>query len=220
MSEASHGALMDQVYRRQRYIYDATRKYYLLGRDRLIEDLAPAPGDAVLEIGCGTGRNLVLAARRYPEARFYGIDISSQMLETARAKIARHGLEDRITLAQGDATAFDMQTLFGVEGAARVYFSYTLSMVPDWAAALTRAVEATLPDGRLLIVDFGQQEDLPRWSRHLLRRWLALFHVDPQAELRAGVERAAQSAGRPLRFTSRYRDYSWSFDLGPRAANR
>ena len=49
--------------RRQRHIYDGTRRYYLLGRDRLIADLAPAPGASVLEIGCGTGRNLVLAAR-------------------------------------------------------------------------------------------------------------------------------------------------------------
>ena len=84
---------MDAIYRYQRYIYDATRKYYLLGRDRLLDELEPPPGGSVLEIACGTGRNLIGAARRYPDARFYGFDISSAMLDTARAPIARGGLE-------------------------------------------------------------------------------------------------------------------------------
>ena len=80
---------MDAIYRTQRHFYDLTRKYYLLGRDRLIRDLAPPPGGTVLEIGCGTGRNLISAARAWPEARLFGIDISEAMLATARAKVAR-----------------------------------------------------------------------------------------------------------------------------------
>ena len=82
VSAAQH---MDAIYRYQRYVYDATRKFYLLGRDRLIDELAPPPGGRVLEIACGTGRNLIAAARRYPGARFYGFDISPAMLDTARA---------------------------------------------------------------------------------------------------------------------------------------
>ena len=62
-------AHMDGIYRYQRYIYNASRKYFLLGRDHLIERLRPPDGGTVLEIGCGTGRNLILAARRYPNAR-------------------------------------------------------------------------------------------------------------------------------------------------------
>jgi S-adenosylmethionine-diacylgycerolhomoserine-N-methlytransferase len=46
---------MNRMYRWQRHIYDATRRYYLLGRDRLIAGLRPAAGQSVLEIGCGTG---------------------------------------------------------------------------------------------------------------------------------------------------------------------
>ena len=81
MSEAAvNTVLMDQIYRRQHHIYDLTRKYYLLGRDRLIIGLRPTSGDAVLEIGCGTGRNLTIAAKHYPAARFFGVDVSTVML--------------------------------------------------------------------------------------------------------------------------------------------
>ena len=64
-----HAALMDGVYRGQRHIYDLTRKYYLLGRDRMIDELQPPVGGHVLEIGCGTGRNLIAAARCWPGAQ-------------------------------------------------------------------------------------------------------------------------------------------------------
>jgi S-adenosylmethionine-diacylgycerolhomoserine-N-methlytransferase len=197
---------MDGVYRWQRHIYDITRKYYLLGRDRLIADLAPPPGGTVLEVGCGTGRNLIAAARRWPNARFYGFDISSVMLETARANIAKAGLSDRITLALGDATAFDAQAMFGVARFDRVFFSYALSMIPDWRAAITAGLAAMAPGGRLHVVDFGQQERLPGWVRAVLWRWLALFHVTARDSLRADLEAAAP--GR-VRFTPLYRGYAW-----------
>jgi S-adenosylmethionine-diacylgycerolhomoserine-N-methlytransferase len=212
----THAALMDEVYRRQRYIYDATRKYFLLGRDGLIDALDPAPGDAVLEIGCGTGRNLAVAARRYPKVRFHGLDISAQMLETAAKRVTRVGMADRIALAQADATDFDPVALFGVERFERVYFSYTLSMIPDWRAALDQALAVTAPQGRLHIVDFGQQNALPRLVRKTLRAWLSLFHVDPQAALADGFRDAAGRAGdRPTRFKSLYRDYAWALTAGP-----
>ena len=80
---------MNRMYRRQRHIYDATRRYYLLGRNRLIAGLRPAASQSVLEIGCGTGRNLALAAQFYPEARFFGIDVSTEMLTSAITAISR-----------------------------------------------------------------------------------------------------------------------------------
>src|SRR6185312_12968397 len=103
---------MDAIYRYQRYVYDLTRKFYLLGRDRLIDELAPPPAGRVLEIACGTGRNLIGAARHYPRARFYGFDISVAMLDTARGQIAKAGLDQRIRIAAGDATDFSAERLF------------------------------------------------------------------------------------------------------------
>ena len=80
---------MDRMYRLQRHFYDLTRKYYLFGRDGLIERLDARPGETVLEVGCGTARNLVRLARRYPGARLHGLDASEAMLLTAAAKLAR-----------------------------------------------------------------------------------------------------------------------------------
>lgn len=200
--------LMDAIYRHQRHIYDITRKYYLLGRDRLIERLDPPGGGTVLELGCGTGRNLILAARRYPQAQFYGIDLSTEMLATAQESVERAGLSGRITLGYGDAARFDPQERFGLPGFDRVFISYSLSMIPPWREALAAGLAATKPGGSLHVVDFGQQEHLPRWFRDLLRAWLAKFHVEPRAELEAAMRSAAAAAGGEALFTSLYRDYA------------
>lgn len=205
---------MDAIYRTQRHFYDLTRKYYLLGRDRLIAELAPPAGGTVLEIGCGTGRNLIAAARRFPHARYFGIDISEAMLATARANIARAGLADRITLAQGDATRFDAGALFGVSQFDRIFQSYTLSMIPDWRGALAQGAGKLAPGGRLDVVDFGQQERLPSAFRSLLFAWLARFDVAPRAELAAALSAIAAERGLIASFTPRYRGYAWAGRLG------
>ncbi len=131
---AASDELMNRIYRRQRHVYDVTRKFYLLGRDRLIHRLSPPAGSRVLEIGCGTARNLIVAARTYPDVHFFGIDISTEMLGTARRLVAREGLSTEIRLARADATTFDPALLFGVPGFSRIFVSYSLSMIPGWQA--------------------------------------------------------------------------------------
>jgi S-adenosylmethionine-diacylgycerolhomoserine-N-methlytransferase len=185
---------MDRMYRWQRFIYDATRRYYLLGRDRLIADLDAGMGH-VLEVGCGTGRNLVAAARRHPEARLHGFDVSAAMLDTARGALARHGLGGRVAVVQADATGFDALALFGRRGFDRVYASYVLSMIPDWRAALEQAADVLAPGGRLFVVDFGRQERLPAAFARSLFAWLALFHVHPVGALSGAVEEIARERG-------------------------
>lgn len=205
--EREHGHLMDRVYRHQRHFYDLTRRYYLLGRDRLIGDLAASRGETVLEVGCGTGRNLVRAARLFPEADFYGMDISHEMLATA-SRAARRAEVD-LRLGYGDATRFNPYVRFGISRFDRIYMSYTLSMIPDWQATLAQAIVNLAPGGSLHIVDFGEQERLPRWFRALLRSWLAKFHVSPRGELDRVLHALAERLGAELDFTPLYRGYAW-----------
>ena len=203
-----HKGLMDGVYRYQRHIYDLTRKYYLLGRDRLIADLAVPDGGTVLEIGCGTGRNLIAVGKAWPRAALHGVDISEAMLDTARGSVAKAGMAQRVTLAQGDARGFDALTLFGRATFDRVFISYALSMIPDWEAALRQAARCVAPGGKLEIVDFGQQERLPRFWKRALFGWLGAFHVSPRAGLQAAVERLALDVGGVAQSRALYRGYA------------
>lgn len=199
---------MDRVYRYQRHIYDASRKYYLLGRDGLIADLAPPPGGSVLEIGCGTGRNLIAVGREWSDARLYGVDISTAMLETAAASVAKAGIADRVVMCQGDARAFDAAALFGRATFDRVFISYALSMIPDWEDALAQAAVCVAPGGRLEIVDFGQQDGMPRAWKRALFHWLGVFHVSPREGLAASLDRVAADTGGRAATSSLYRGYA------------
>ncbi len=212
MTTVAAAGLMDRIYRHQRHVYNATRKYYLLGRDPMIASLRPSPGDAVLEIGCGTGRNLIAAAHRYPQARFFGLDVSTAMLATAATSVARAGLAGRIRLAQGDATRRESLATFGDTAFARIFMSYSLSMIPDWRGALDVATAALPPGGELHIVDFGGQEHLPATFRRLLRTWLAQFHVTPVDDLELALRARSAALGIPpgtaLVITRPYRGYA------------
>ncbi len=213
---ASHAAAMDRMYRYTRHIYDLTRRPYLLGRDRLIAELGLDAGGSILEIGCGTGRNLIAAARAYPQAALYGFDISEEMLKTAQAAISGAGLADRIHLRRGDATEFDAAAAFGRETFDRVYFSYALSMIPPWRAALARGLALTHSGGRFSVVDFGFCEGLGRVPGAILHGWLKLFHVTPRAELEDAIETLARASGRPFRFDRPFGGYAQLGTIGCR----
>jgi S-adenosylmethionine-diacylgycerolhomoserine-N-methlytransferase len=206
MSDAA--ALMDRMYRRQRHIYDLSRKFYLLGRDEAIARLRPHPGDKVLEIGCGTGRNLVKLAQAYPQARLFGLDVSREMLATAAASTARAGAASRIALSQGDATSFDPQALFGCASFERVMISYALSMIPPWREALAQALDVVAPAGALHVVDFGDCAGLPRLFKVGLMRWLAAFDVTPREDLARMFAALTAERGMGCETEARFRGYA------------
>jgi S-adenosylmethionine-diacylgycerolhomoserine-N-methlytransferase len=197
--DAGHAALMDRVYRRQRHFYDLTRKYYLLGRDRLVRELQAKPGETVVEIGCGTARNLIRIAERYPQANLYGLDASAQMLRTADESIARTKVPGSIALKHGYAEDVT-PSFFGLDRPFdHAIFSYSLSMIPDWRGALAAAAASVRPDGRIHVVDFGDQKTLWPVARRGLRAWLGLFHVTPRDELLGALEaKGAAQAGYAL----------------------
>jgi S-adenosylmethionine-diacylgycerolhomoserine-N-methlytransferase len=175
---------MDRMYRLQRYFYDLTRKYYLLGRDRLLREMDLRPGDRVLEIGCGTARNLILLARHRPDVACYGLDASNEMLATAEAKVRARGLEQQSTLRVCLAEELDHARTFALEAPFdAAFFSYSLSMIPTWAQAIEAALANLKPGTALYVVDFWDQAGWPRWFRALLRKWLDLFHVVYRPEL-------------------------------------
>lgn len=174
---AAHQARMDRMYAPQLRIYDATRRCYLLGRDAMLRSIRPAAGDTVLEIGCGTGRNLLWLAARHRSVRLLGADISPAMVSAAAESAARRGVASRVTLAAVAAESLVLRQTFGCDQVDHVVFSYSLSMMPDWQAALDRGFDALRPGGTLHAVDFWDLGDWPAPARVGMRQWLSLFGV-------------------------------------------
>lgn len=168
---------MDRMYRLQRYFYDLTRKFYLLGRDQLLNEMEVRPGEYVLEAGCGTARNLIVLANRCPEGRYYGLDASGAMLETAREKAAAARVQN-VVLTAALADDFMYGGTFGLDRPFdKIFFSYSISMIPVWRECIENALHNLGPGGKLFIVDFYDQAELPPAFRRFLKWWLGKFHV-------------------------------------------
>ena len=174
---------LNKLYRFQRHFYDPTRRFFLFGRDRLLRELNVQPGERVLEIGCGTGRNLLELSRIVPPARLYGLDASDEMLKTAAAKLDAQDLQKHIVLRQGLSEEFSFRETFGLgESFDKIFISYSLSMFPAWRAALENALRNLKPGGDLYVLDFWDGAALPGWFNRLLRWWLGLFRVYARPE--------------------------------------
>lgn len=183
---------MDRMYRMQRYFYDLTRKYYLLGRDQLLDEMSVQAGERVLEAGCGTARNLIILAKRHPEAMFYGLDASAAMLETAQAKVDAAGVRN-VVLKTALADDFTFDGTFGLsEKFDKIFFSYSISMIPPWRESIENALTNLTPNGELFIVDFYDQRDLPGPFGRFLKWWLIKFHVKFWPELMPYLESLPQ----------------------------
>jgi S-adenosylmethionine-diacylgycerolhomoserine-N-methlytransferase len=211
---ADQAAAMDRMYRLTRHVYDLTRAYYLLGRDRMLAQVVTGPATATLEVGCGTARNLIKLARRPDPGLLCGIDASAEMLETAARSIARVGVpaagREPIRLRQGLAEQLDPATMFGrTTPFDTVFFSYCLSMIPTWPGALEAALAAVKPGGKLLIVDFWDQQDLPAFFAAGLKKWLALFHVHYRPEVHAALADLGRSGRADVTFESVARRYAY-----------
>ena len=206
--DRTHEQFLDQNYRFQRHVYDLTREYYLLGRNTLIKGLRPPDQGTVFEVGCGTARNLIRIAEHYPRASLYGIDLSRVMLATAERALVLRGLRGRISLAHADATSFEPRAVFDCARYDRILFSYTLSMIPDWRAALALAVTHLQPRGSVHIVDFGTGRDLPVAASTALRSWLDHFHVTPRDGLAAHLDQLATEFDAELSVAALYRSYT------------
>lgn len=168
----AHRDFLNRYYGLTRHLYDATRRYYLLGRDAALAQLLQTPWNRLIEIGPGTGRNLKRLHAARPGARYGGIEASDAMLAHAGERLPF------AKLVHGYAEDSDYAHLLGARPDI-VLFSYCLSMVQDPERALIRARQSLAPGGRVVIVDFGDLDSLPRPLARGLRAWLRTFHVHP-----------------------------------------
>jgi len=166
---------IEGYYRLHAGIYDATRWSFLFGREAVLEraaEFAPAP-KRILEVGCGTGRNLVSLARRFPHAQLTGVDLSGAMLAVARRKTAAYG--PRVSLRQRAYDApLDPTGSFDL-----VLCSYALSMFnPGFESAIAAARGDLAPGGHFALVDFHAA------GSGAFARWMGVNHVRMDGQLR------------------------------------
>lgn len=155
-----------RYYRLHARIYDLSRWTFLWGREELTRRAA-AQGRPrrILEVGCGTGKNLLHLGRLFPEAQLWGLDLSPHMLAQAQEKL--RGLRHRLTLVQA---AYDRPV--APEHFDLVVFSYALSMFnPGWEAALETAGRDLAPQGLIAVVDFHASVSKG------FKQWMGLNHV-------------------------------------------
>lgn len=154
--------------------YDDFRARLLHGRSDLVARLTPPPNGTIVELGGGTGSNIDRFGPRMQELRCYTlVDLCPALLEQARS---RARLYRNVELVEGDVTRFRP-----AEPVDCVFFSYALTMIDDWRAALANAMSMLKPGGTLGVVDFYISSARPRpgfvrhaaWQRLLWRRWFA-----------------------------------------------
>jgi len=164
---------VEKYYRFHSRIYDATRWSFLFGRTAILKNFAGASPQNILEVGCGTGRNLAELARRFPQAQVTGVDLSATMLDLARRKTA--GFGPRVQLLHQAYTA----PLSDPPGYDLVLFSYALSMFnPGYDTALAAARRDLVPGGQIAVVDFHDS----RFG--FFERWMGVNHVRMNGQLR------------------------------------
>lgn len=115
------------------------------GRVAAVKLLDIQPDERILEVGIGTGLNLLLYP---PRCRLTGIDLSEKMLEKAQAKIEELGLESA-TLKVMDAAAMD----FGDSEFDRALATYVISAVPDPLGVLREMRRVVKPGGTIVILN-------------------------------------------------------------------
>jgi phosphatidylethanolamine/phosphatidyl-N-methylethanolamine N-methyltransferase len=142
-----HVEAVRAAYARYAHIYDALFGPVLQrGRKAVIEALSLRPGDRVLEVGVGTGLSLPLYP---PDVRVTGIDLSREMLEKARARVAVKKLRHVEGLHEMNAEAMS----FADASFDKVVAMYVVSVVEQPARLLHELHRVCAPGGEILLVN-------------------------------------------------------------------
>jgi S-adenosylmethionine-diacylgycerolhomoserine-N-methlytransferase len=170
-----HAQRLEAFYAPQAAHYDAFRERLLHGRRELVSMLELPNRARIAELGAGTGRNLLYFGDRLDTlARVDLVDLSPSLLAQARGRFANRA---NVHCVVADATTWRAETALDC-----VYFSYALTMIPDWRAAIDNALSQLAPGGLVGVVDFyvsatparpgrvrhgrATRWFWPRWFRH------------------------------------------------------
>lgn len=169
-----------------RFYDPAIERIYRPYRELAFAKLAVADGGTLLDLACGTGLNLpwLAASGRH----VIGVDASSGMLERARRRVARAGLEG-VTLIEADARELSPETL-GVASLDAVVCALGLTAIPDWERVLERCFDLLAPGGQFLIFDVHAERRVPqtRWVELIARADLSRKVWEPLAARASGFE--------------------------------
>ncbi len=181
-----HAARMESFYAGQANAYDDFRKRLLKGRQELWDAIDEPAGAVWVDMGGGTGANLEFFGERLARlAKVYLVDLSPSLLEVARRRIDQQGWNN-VETVEADATAFQL----GQGQADVVTFSYSLTMIPDWFAAIDNAAAMLKPGGLIGVVDFYVSRKFPAgglrrhgwFTRHFWPLWFAGDNVFPSSD--------------------------------------
>lgn len=176
-TELSNPSALQRYYRLHASIYDATRWSFLFGRQKII-DLAAAEcrPQKILEVGCGTGRNLEALAKQFSDAEITGIDLSSDMLAIAQKKLTSY--QNRMKLIEQQYNRPLTNDIGEVIEYDLILFSYALSMFnPGWDEAIQVASDQLSKQGVIAVVDFHHSRFKP------FRSWMQVNHVNMEGHL-------------------------------------
>ena len=129
--------------------------FYELAAADTVALLAGVAEPSVLEVGPGPGDLAARLARRVPGLRLVGVDIDPAMVERARARVAREGLDDRLTFEVGDVAALPLADA----SVDLVVTTFSAHHWPDPAAGFGEIRRVLRSGGRVLAFDVPD-----RWS--------------------------------------------------------
>ncbi len=164
-----HAQRMDNFYSGQAVDYDDFRRRLLRGREELWQKMLesePYADTVWMDMGGGTGSNLNFFGDTLDRiAKVYVVDLAGSLLEVADRRIMDSGWKN-VETAEADATKFTPSE----ESVDAVTFSYSLTMIPDWFAAIDHAWNVLKPGGRIGVVDFYVSRKYPA-EGHIRHSW-------------------------------------------------
>ena len=151
-----------------------------LWRARLLDEVAPSPGETIIDLGCGTGSFAVSLARRAPDARIIGLDPDGDILKRAAAKADAAGRTVRFV--QGYAR--DVAELLGEGVADKVVSSLVFHQLPmeEKRSGLSSSWRALRSGGTLHIADYGRQTGAMRALFRIVQTLDGYENTQPNAD--------------------------------------